>query len=71
MPAQAFSSEVEAVLDAYVAAAQEPVAKTVTVDGSPVAVPYPCPSPADWRDCWIYFLMIVRFNNSAEAPAFD
>ena len=27
------------------------------------------PSPADWRDQWIYFLLVDRFNNSAAAPA--
>ena len=26
------------------------------------------PSPADWRDQWIYFLMVDRFNNIAAAP---
>ena len=26
------------------------------------------PSPADWRDQWIYFLMIDRFNNSLALP---
>jgi glycosidase len=26
------------------------------------------PSPPDWRDQWIYFLMVDRFNNSLEAP---
>ena len=26
------------------------------------------PSPIDWRDKWIYFLMVDRFNNSAAAP---
>jgi glycosidase len=25
-------------------------------------------SPADWRDQWIYFLMVDRFNNSQNAP---
>ncbi|HEY1759551.1 MAG TPA: alpha-amylase family glycosyl hydrolase [Bryobacteraceae bacterium] len=25
-------------------------------------------SPADWRDQWIYFLMVDRFNNSQAAP---
>jgi glycosidase len=25
-------------------------------------------SPADWRDQWIYFLMVDRFNNSAAPP---
>ena len=27
------------------------------------------PSPADWRDVWIYFILIDRFNNPARAPA--
>jgi glycosidase len=27
------------------------------------------PSPEDWRDQWIYFLMIDRFNNRLRAPA--
>jgi glycosidase len=26
------------------------------------------PSPIDWRDEWIYFLMVDRFNNSSAAP---
>jgi len=26
------------------------------------------PSPMDWRDQWIYFLMVDRFNNSAAPP---
>ncbi len=26
------------------------------------------PSPEDWRDCPIYFLMVDRFNNSAKPP---
>ncbi|MHC5674663.1 alpha-amylase family glycosyl hydrolase [Nostoc sp.] len=26
------------------------------------------PSPEDWRDHWIYFLMVDRFNNPASAP---
>jgi glycosidase len=36
--------------------------KTVLVDGQNVAIPSPFPSPADWRDCWIYFLMTDRFS---------
>ena len=26
------------------------------------------PSPDDWRDCWIYFLMVDRFNNPMAPP---
>src|ERR1700690_3224347 len=26
------------------------------------------PSPLDWRDQWIYFLMVDRFNNPAAPP---
>src|SRR5262249_41659324 len=28
----------------------------------------PFPSPQDWRDIWIYFLMVDRFNTSAAPP---
>jgi glycosidase len=31
-------------------------------------MPKAFPSPIDWRDEWIYFLMVDRFNNSAAAP---
>jgi glycosidase len=33
-----------------------------------LSVPGAFPSPADWRDPWIYFLMVDRFNNSSAAP---
>lgn len=36
--------------------------KTVLVEDQAVTIPSPFPSPADWRDCWIYFLMTDRFN---------
>ena len=26
------------------------------------------PSPKDWRDLWIYFLMVDRFNNPTKQP---
>src|SRR5712691_11564324 len=26
------------------------------------------PSPEDWRDVWIYFLMVDRFNNPSAPP---
>lgn len=40
----------------------------VNVDGQQRTIPRPFPSPVDWRDCWIYFLMIDRFNNDASPP---
>jgi hypothetical protein len=40
--------------------------RTKIVNG--VAITTPLASPADWRDQWIYFLMIDRFNNPVGAP---
>jgi glycosidase len=34
---------------------------------NPAAAPFP--SPEDWRDRWIYFLMLDRFNNPTATPA--
>jgi pullulanase/glycogen debranching enzyme len=42
--------------------------KTVLVDGENITIPYPFPSPEDWRDGWIYFLMIDRFNHHLNPP---
>lgn len=36
--------------------------------GVPSTTRRPFPSPTDWRDQWIYFLMIDRFNNPAAPP---
>jgi glycosidase len=36
--------------------------KIVIVDGHPVTIPSPFPSPADWRDSLMYFVMTDRFN---------
>lgn len=33
-------------------------------------IPKPFPSPVDWRDHWIYFVMIDRFNNPSAPPRF-
>jgi glycosidase len=44
--------------------AQTPKAVTVTVAGQSHTFTTPYPSPQDWRDVWIYFLMIDRFNRS-------
>lgn len=47
------------------AAFQQPV-RIIHVDGRPLQVPFA--SPADWRDQWIYFLLVDRFNNPHAAP---
>jgi glycosidase len=41
----------------------------VLVDGSPQHISVLSPSPSDWRDTWIYFLMVDRFNNPSRQPA--
>jgi glycosidase len=42
--------------------------RAVTVNGTVNHVPYPFPSPPDWRDCWMYFLMLDRFANDQAPP---
>jgi glycosidase len=42
--------------------------KSVPVHGQPRTIPSPFPSPADWRDGCIYFLLIDRFNTLAAPP---
>jgi glycosidase len=53
-PTSLFGPDFQAVLDQAV--------------NPPAAAGAPYPSPIDWRDRWIYFLMLDRFNNSAAAP---
>jgi len=71
MPTQAFSADVQATLDEFLAAARQGELRAVEVDGQIVQTPYPYPSPTDWRDSWIYFLMVDRFNNPTAPPQFD
>lgn len=54
MPDSLFSREFQEIYDAAVAAAG--------------AAGGASPSPADWRDRWIYFLMLDRFDNPAAPP---
>lgn len=42
--------------------------REVAVPIPPRRVPRPYPSPADWRDQWIYFLMLDRFDNPGGPP---
>ena len=70
MPTQAFSAEVQAAFYQYFSAAKRSGTIPVQLDGGTIQVSYPYPSPTDWRDCWIYFLLIDRFNNPRAAPKF-
>ena len=48
--------------------ARSPKTKKVQVPQGNVDITVPCPSPQDWRDQWIYFLIVDRFNNPGAAP---
>ena len=64
MPTSIWSDAVQAVF----AQARTPRIKRVKVGAKTVKIPAPFPSPEDWRDQWIYFLMLDRFNNPAAPP---
>jgi glycosidase len=64
MPTSVYDPEVDDVL----AGARVPARRTISVDGRAVEIDYPFPSPEDWRDCWIYFVLIDRFNNPDAPP---
>lgn len=42
--------------------------KSVEVGNQTVEIPSPFPSPEDWRDTVIYFLLVDRFNNPQGLP---
>jgi glycosidase len=64
MPTSIWSPAVEAAF----AAASAPGRRRVRVGPRTVSLPTPFPSPADWRDHWIYFLLVDRFDNPAGPP---
>jgi len=49
-------------------AATKGATRNVTVNGTVIPVRYPFPSPGDWRDCWLYLLMLDRFANDQAPP---
>lgn len=68
MPTHIFEPRISQTIAEAQAAARQVRTKTVLVDGQPRTVRSPFPSPGDWRDHWIYFLLIDRFNNPAQPP---
>jgi glycosidase len=61
------SSVAQTIADAQLAARQRRT-KSVSVSGSARTIAVPFPSPTDWRDTWIYFLLLDRFNNPDRIP---
>ncbi|MBF0563789.1 MAG: alpha-amylase [Nitrospirae bacterium] len=53
---------------AAIEAAMKKTTKKVDVNGQTVEIISPFPSPGDWRDQWIYFIMVDRFNNPSKKP---
>jgi glycosidase len=68
MPENIGSPDLLQTIQAMQASAAQGQFKNIVIDGRQTAVPYPFPSPGDWRDGWIYFLMLDRFNNPTAPP---
>src|SRR3954454_13701517 len=64
MISSAFSPEIDRAL----AKARSSNSQKVQVDGQEISITYPFPSPEDWRDCWVYFALVDRFNNPDAPP---
>lgn len=64
MPKSVASDAVRSVFEG----AATPRRVHVSVSGQTVEIATPFPSPEDWRDHWIYFLLVDRFNNPQRSP---
>lgn len=58
----------QAGIRAQLVAARAPRTRSVRVGRRTVHIPTPFPSPQDWRDVWIYQLLVDRFNNPVAPP---
>jgi glycosidase len=67
-PMEIFGPEIADTFAQACSAASKRATRDVTVNGTVVPVRYPFPSPTDWRDCWMYFLMLDRFANDQTPP---
>lgn len=64
MPLSVWHPDIQGTLEN----AKQQTSRQITLDGQTVEISPPFPSPQDWRDLWIYFLMLDRFNNPAAPP---
>lgn len=63
-------SLIDPLLRSAFADAAKATARTVKVGAETHKIATPFPSPHDWRDVWIYFLMLDRFNRAdGKSPA--
>jgi glycosidase len=67
-PSDIFAPEISQAFAQAREAAAKGTTRAVSVNGTVVPVRYPFPSPTDWRDCWMYFLMLDRFANDQAPP---
>lgn len=67
MPTSIMSVQVQAAFDQVFAM---PTRRGI-LEADTAMAPVPFPSPADWRDQSIYFLLVDRFNNPAAPPHFE
>lgn len=67
-PTEIFAREIAQASAQARDAASKRTTRNVTVNGTVVPLHYPFPSPTDWRDCWMYFLMLDRFANHRAPP---
>ncbi|MEP7142651.1 MAG: alpha-amylase family glycosyl hydrolase [Ferruginibacter sp.] len=68
MQTDIFSPEAMLTFKQIQDAANSSATKNVQLNGTTKIIPYPFPSPTDWRDCMIYFLITDRFNNPSSEP---
>jgi glycosidase len=68
-PTGVFDAVVNQALREMQDAAGKPKTRTVDLgNGTSKEIPFPFPSPADWREHDLYFLLLDRFNNPLKAP---
>jgi glycosidase len=67
-PTEIFAREIAELFARARDAARKKTTKNVVVNGTVVPVQCPFASPADWRECWMYFLMVDRFANHQSPP---